>query len=205
MRLRCDCAHRAHERVRPCGFSLWPRRCPRRARFPYWICHASKERLRRPRRKLQGDQRCHAISPVPASALSLHRRRELYHKRTMATDRFAACLEQQGTAAISGRSGAGTAEVFAMCVIKLILSAAVALMVASIAHAAACKRGEPRCGMPLQKACTDPESGVDFPKGYMCINDPNKWGWQCEIHDGEFRFYKTKGSGGKRKRDAVCE
>jgi hypothetical protein len=33
-----------------------------------------------------------------ASALSLHRRRELYHKRTMAIDRLAACLEQQGTA-----------------------------------------------------------------------------------------------------------
>lgn len=39
-----------------------------------------------------------------------------------------------------------------------VLSAALALMVAS-AHAADCKRGEPRCGVPLQKACTDPESG----------------------------------------------
>jgi len=39
----------------------------------------------------------------------------------------------------------------------------------------------------------------------MCVNDPNKWGWQCEIHDDEFKFYKTKGSGGKRKRDAICE
>ena len=86
-----------------------------------------------------------------------------------------------------------------------VLSAALALMVASIAHAADCKRGEPRCGVPLQKACTDPESGVEFPKGYMCVNDPNKWGWQCEIHDDEFKFYKTKGSGGKRKRDAICE
>jgi hypothetical protein len=85
----------------------------------------------------------------------------------------------------------------------VVLSAALALMVASTARAAACKRGEPRCGVPLQKACTDPESGVEFPKGYMCVNDPNKWGWQCEIHDGEFKFYKTKGSGGKRKRDAI--
>ena len=70
----------------------------------------------------------------------------------------------------------------------------------------ACKGGSPRCGMPpLQNACHDPESGVEFPKGYACVNDPNKWGWQCEIHDGEFKFVKTKGSGGKRKRDAVCE
>jgi hypothetical protein len=69
----------------------------------------------------------------------------------------------------------------------------------------ACKQGEPQCGVPLQKACADPQSGVEFPKGYMCVNDPNKWGWQCEIHDGKFKFYKTKGSGGKRKRDAICE
>ena len=87
-----------------------------------------------------------------------------------------------------------------------VLSAALALMVASTAHAADCKRGEPRCGVPLQKACTDPESGVEFPKGYMCVNDPNKWGWQCKISPtGEFKFSKTKGSGGLRKRDAVCE
>ena len=53
---------------------------------------------------------------------------------------------------------------------------------------------------------TDPESGVEFPKGYMCVNDPNKWGWQCKISPtGEFKFSKTKGSGGLRKRDAVCE
>ena len=70
----------------------------------------------------------------------------------------------------------------------------------------ACKGGSPRCGMPpLQKACTDPESGIEFPKGYMCVNDPNEWGWQCEIHDGKFKFHKTKGSGGKHKRDAICE
>jgi hypothetical protein len=86
-----------------------------------------------------------------------------------------------------------------------VLSAALALMVAS-AHAAVCKRGEPRCGVPLQKACTDPESGVEFPKGYMCVNDPNKWGWQCKISPtGEFKFSRTKGSGGARKSDAVCE
>jgi len=41
-----------------------------------------------------------------------------------------------------------------------ILSAALALMVASTAHAADCKPGEPRCGVPLQRACTDPQSGV---------------------------------------------
>jgi hypothetical protein len=86
-----------------------------------------------------------------------------------------------------------------------VLSAALALMVASTAHAADCKRGEPRCGVSLQKACTDPESGIEFPKGYMCVNNPNTWGWQCESHDGKFKFYKTKGSGAKRKRDAVCE
>jgi len=87
-----------------------------------------------------------------------------------------------------------------------VLSAALALMFASTAHAADCKPGEPRCGVPLQKACTDPVSGVEFAKGYMCVNDPNEWGWTCKISPtGEFKFSKTKGSGGKRKRDAVCE
>jgi hypothetical protein len=58
---------------------------------------------------------------------------------------------------------------------------------------------------PLKKACYDPESGIEFPKGYMCVG-PNEMGWQCEIHDGVgFKFYKMKGGGGKRKRDAVCE
>ena len=90
--------------------------------------------------------------------------------------------------------------------IKLILSAALVLMVTSVAHALPACEGGPPCGMPpLKQACSDSESGVEFPKGYACVNDPNKWGWQCEIHDGKFKFYKTKGSGGKRKRDAICE
>ena len=87
-----------------------------------------------------------------------------------------------------------------------VLSATLALMVASTAHAADCKRGEPRREVPLRKACTDPVSGVEFAKGYMCVNDPNEWGWVCKISPtGEFKFSKTKGSGGRRKRDAVCE
>ena len=93
-----------------------------------------------------------------------------------------------------------------ICGIKSILSAALVLMVTSMAHALPACEGGPPCGMPpLKQACSDPESGVEFPKGYACVNDPNKWGWQCEIRDGKFKFYKTKGSGGKRKRDAVCE
>jgi hypothetical protein len=71
----------------------------------------------------------------------------------------------------------------------------------------ACKGGAPPCGKPpLQKACSG-DSGVEYPKGYMCEADPNKLSWFCEIHDGVgLKFYKAKGGGGgKRKRDAVCE
>jgi hypothetical protein len=74
---------------------------------------------------------------------------------------------------------------------KWILIVALALMATSTAHAAG-KR-------------TDPQSGVRFPKGYLYEKDPNAMGWFCEVTDHGVRFYKAKGGGGKRKRDAVCE
>jgi hypothetical protein len=97
--------------------------------------------------------------------------------------------------------------------IKLILIVALALMAAPAAHAAGKQAELPVCkgkgnvppcnAPPLKKPCRSPESGVEFPKGYMCVEGPNVWGWQCDAESG--KLSKWKGGGGKRKRDAVCE
>jgi hypothetical protein len=74
--------------------------------------------------------------------------------------------------------------------------------------AAICKGGIPVCDKPpLQRACQDPESGIEFPKGYQCVGE-DKIGWQCQVGagpGGTGKFYKAKGGGGKRKKDAICE
>jgi hypothetical protein len=73
-------------------------------------------------------------------------------------------------------------------------------------HAAAICKGGPACDKPpLRQACQDPESGIEFPKGYQCVS---KNGWVCEVGgapDGTEKFYRDKGPGGKRKKDAICE
>jgi hypothetical protein len=66
-------------------------------------------------------------------------------------------------------------------------------------------KGGPACDKPpLRRACEDPESGLEFPKGYQCVGE-DKIGWQCEGGGGREKFYKAKGGGGKRKQDAICE
>jgi hypothetical protein len=76
------------------------------------------------------------------------------------------------------------------------------------AGAAATCKGGPACDKPpLRQACQDPESGVEYPKGYACVGK-GKVGWQCEVGTGPGgteKFYRAKGGGGKRKQDAICE
>jgi hypothetical protein len=75
-------------------------------------------------------------------------------------------------------------------------------------HAATICKGGPACGKPpLQQACQDPESGIEYPKGYACVGE-DKVGWQCEVGtgpNGTERVFRAKGGGGKRKQDAICE
>jgi hypothetical protein len=63
-------------------------------------------------------------------------------------------------------------------------------LASSPAGAAAICKGGPACDKPpLQRACQDPESGIEFPKGYQCVGE-DKIGWQCEIGTGPGRTEK---------------